>query len=653
MMKFRTIAVAMALAVPVFLGACSGCSDDPAAGVGAGETCGGETACESGLVCAGGTCQEGGAESIGADCTEDSECSTLRCVDGQCAPGESAVGDACTDDAQCATANCTNGQCEEGNVVEGDECVVGDQCASGNCVNGTCAPEGATGGDGGPSNLDGGDPFEQSLEEFCAGGGAVVAVGGSEAASACGGDLAQNVFRWAICACDTVTSNGAQAAVTTDSFDSNVGPYGGDNIGDDGHVGVNGVLVDKRPQVGGTLHIGNQENVQTPLQIPNGSAYVRGDLYVFGDGQAGNQLPVNGDAYIAGDMSGGYNIAGTLYHSPGGQTSGSAGMTVELDIPQQLPCPCENLPLIVTDITDFGEDPANNDNDETYRTLDDGTTEPAPIDPGVWADPGSGPDTLSLPCGRYYFSSINRSTQATIIAEGRVVIMVGGDMNIGGGISVQTEDDAEIDIFVEGSLTIGGTGTFGRPDRPALVRTYVWGPSVTIDAATVVGGNLYAPNAAADFGASGDFYGAVFVDEFLIGASTQVHFDSAIRSAGDVCPDPGQDPPDAGPGPGNDGGVAPPADAGPAPGSDGGVNPPADAGPQPDAGPPPPPPDAGPDPGGPECNDRCDLTSCTSGEACLIDGNTGDFGVCGACTTSLDCCAPLVCAGGSCVFIDG
>jgi hypothetical protein len=301
--------------------------------------------------------------------------------------------------------------------------------------------------------------------------------------------------------------------------------------------------VNKRPEVGGSLYVGNKNGVTTPLSSPSGSAFVRGDLYVNGGAHrsGGSTFPVGGDAFIGGALSGNWSIDQTLYQPAGTTTPGgvTATATQEAPIPPILPCPCDNPPLVVRTITDLGANPAFNDNDESYRELPDGSQEATPLDPDIWADPNSGPATLSLPCGRYYFSSIHRTGAATIIAEGRVVIMVGGDMNIGGGITIDTEEDAEIDLFVEGDLTVGGAN-FGRADKPSLVRVYVGGTSVRVNSAGTFGGNIYAPNATVVMGASGGASTApCSPTSFLVGAATEVHYDTAIRQAGDVCIVPG------------------------------------------------------------------------------------------------------------------
>ncbi|MFZ9888972.1 MAG: DUF7305 domain-containing protein [Myxococcota bacterium] len=497
--------------------------------------------------------------------------------------------------------------------------------------------------DGGATDGDGGilaeDPFEQALDDFCAGQGAVVSTSGTGSSGQCAGDLAESIFRWAICACDTITTGGANASISTDAFDSDLGAYADQTPSDDGHVGVNGIFPEKSAKIGGSLHIGNEDNLTSGpvLNLPNGGAFIRGNLYAFGSvRKQGSTMTVSGDVFSSGALEGTWEVGGSLYQ-PVGVSNGQVNKTpTAATIPQILPCPCgDELPL-------------------------DGGIESTAIDPAVWADPNAGPAELSLPCGRYYFSSIDRgSGAATIIAEGRVVIMVGGDMKVG-GLNVVTSDgsgNAEIDLFVAGNLLIDGTGTFGNAARPNLVRTYVGGNVVSIGAAAAIGGNFYAPHATFEPEASLKVFGSLFVNELKLNGNAEVHFDSAIRSAGDVCAPPPDGTVDGGPADGGgsagvdagaDGGsggsVDPSLDGGTLPGIDAGL--PLDGGSAVDSGTPPPPP-------GPECSGRCDLGACGAGEACLLDATTGDYGVCGACATSLDCCAPQVCLSGQCADIGG
>ena len=110
------------------------------------------------------------------------------------------------------------------------------------------------------------------------------------------------------------------------------------------------LLVDKHIEVDGLLHVGNENNISPAVAVPSGSSFVTQNMYVFGDATraGGSSFDITGDGFFAGDMSGQWQIGGTRFQPAGATASGTAGATSETDIPQILPCPCENPPLVVT-----------------------------------------------------------------------------------------------------------------------------------------------------------------------------------------------------------------------------------------------------------------------------------------------------------------
>lgn len=504
--------------------------------------------------------------------------------------------------------------------------------------------DGAIGGDGGLAG-DGGSPLEDPLSRFCSGEGSVVVVGAS---GECAGELAESTFQFALCACDTIT---AQSTLSLDAFDSTQGAYGstlamgGVNILDDGHLGTNGpLMMPGKLTVHGTAFIGGGGLSVGAQSLITSTVYANGDAV-----QGMSSTTLGRNAFFNGDVSGRFEIAGDLHVPPSATISQGtldllSGAVVRTTIPSVRPCACGEAELLdVGALTAFGR--THNDN-AVNRVLTSTT----------WEN-GEGPNMISLPCGRYYITRIVTSAQLVIRAEGRTVLFVDGDMTIGGSFNLELADGAEVDLFIKGSLSVGASARFGSPSAPSKVRTYVGGSgTIVLSASAVFGGNLYAPRADVVFDASSDLYGALFAKTADFSGSASIHFDSAIRSAGDSCemPDAGTDagvgdagtPGDAGAGDAGAGDAGTPGDAG-APGDAG--PPPVDAGTPPfdsgtvadaSAG------DAGLDPpndGGTGC------TGCGQcGElACIIEPGMSS-GMCEACTSDLDCCAPYVCVGGAC-----
>jgi len=453
---------------------------------------------------------------------------------------------------------------------------------------------------GATSGVDAGPPLEQSRDVFCSGRGPVVDVGAGGNASVCAGDLAEQTFRFALCACDNIQV-GSQLEV--DAFDSRLGSYGaaldggGVNMADDGQLGTNG----------GALTLSNKLTVRGSAFIGGGgiqvgpSSVVSGNLYAYGAAtEATNtSLTVGRNAFIHGNVTSAYTIQGDLTVPPGATVAATVnGTTTQQDFAQTPPCPCEpSQRLDVGALTALAA--TRNDN--------------GIFDGGAFAtqwEGGNGPTTLSLPCGRYYVTSIVQSTQLNLTAEGRVALFVDGNLEVS-GISITVAEGAELDLFVKGNVVISSSASFGNQDAPSSVRVYVGG-NMNLQASAVFAGNVYAPNANVTFSASSNLYGSLFVNSVNFGASANIHFDTAVRSAGSSC-------------------VPPPVDGGVVT-VDGGET--VDAGESADAGP-------------PACTNVCDPIC-----GVLACGSTG---MCRACTSDLDCCAPAVCdvAVGQCILSVG
>jgi hypothetical protein len=374
----------------------------------------------------------------------------------------------------------------------------------------------------------------------------------------CTGQLAADAFQFAICACDTVAPGGSQ--ITTDSFDSTRGVYGGANVGARGHVGVNDGLdlggANPRLLVEGNLRVG----CSTPDQ--GGGPSCQLDIK--------SNSAVSGDVYVDGVLVGAGTVSGTTQ-----TTLSSTSPPVATGVPSLDPCPCGADALV--DIAAIVADAAvNNDNDNpAFTTI---------ADPTLYANLAveASPDPLRLPCGRYYLTAI-RQASLSIVATGRTVVFVDGDVDVG-SLSISVEGTGELDLFVKGNLRTQSATTLGSATNPAAVRTYVAG-NVSFSASTTLGGNLYAPTADLAFGAAVDVYGSLFVRSVQFSGNSSIHFDEAVQDAGNACPPP----------------------------------------------PPPPPP-----PGGTTCGSCFDPVC--GAQACLPD-----TGTCGACRSSLDCCVNETC----------
>lgn len=475
--------------------------------------------------------------------------------------------------------------------------------------------DGGPGADGGAGD---GSPLEQPLSEFCEGmGSTVVVVGGG---GECAGDLAEETFQFGLCACDTVQ---VQSNLELDAFDSNLGAYGaaipggGINRSDDGNLGINGLLdMQGKLTARGSAYIGSGGFSVGASSLVTGLTYAAGDAV-----QDNSSTTLGYNAYFSGNVEGRFDIAGDLYVPVTATVSAATrsnlgGNLIRRDIPAVRPCPCEPSEILdIAALTRWAE--THNDN-QVERVLTSTSYQ------------DGGPGTLSIPCGRYYLTRVNQPGGLDLRAEGRVVLFVDGDFTIGGSLGITIAPGAELDLFVAGQLSVGASARFGDPSAPSKVRTYVGGSGpITLSASAVFGGMLYAPRSEVVFSASSDLYGALYCNSADFSGSAAVHFDTAVRSAGRACemPDGGVDA-----GPGADGGL----DGGPGADANVDLDAAVDAGAA-DVGAP----DSGPT--------GCNGCGQCGNLACIIPPGAGS-GVCEACQSDLDCCAPLVCQGGQCQF---
>lgn len=212
------------------------------------------------------------------------------------------------------------------------------------------------------------------------------------------------------------------------------------------------------------------------------------------------------------------------------------------------------------------------------------------LDANAFASPST-PLRLDLPCGSYYLTRVASSAHVTIAAHGRTALYIDGDVSPN-GLTFAVDPGAELDVFVLSSIATSGTVKIGSPGWPAAMRVYVAGTAgFAISGDVRIAGNLYAPNGAVQYSSNSEQFGSIYGGNFATSKDLAMHYDLAVVTAAGA-----------------------PCD-GPAPGSD--------------AGTPPPPAGCG------SCKD-------CGGDACIN-------GKCDMCTSSAQCCPPLVCAGGKCV----
>ncbi len=420
-------------------------------------------------------------------------------------------------------------------------------------------------------------PLFGTLADYCAGRGPPLLVdeaGDAGPVSTCPSLLAQRAFRYALCTCGGyVSSHG----LFTDAFDSTKGTYDASAPRVGGSVGDNGGLSPGVLQIGGSLWASDPMTGLTtgsPIQI-------LGEFHAQHEVHAGPSLDVQASAWMASGIqtTGEVTVDGTLYVPQG----------APIDIPQgmeHVAGPLDPTPFQVLPACDCA---ASHQVDvggvvDTYRAHSD--DEALHIDPSM-LDNLQSPLTAmqaTLPCGRIFLKQIGPSTVPIhLTTQGRVALFVEGDLSTESDFTIDASPGNEVDLFVKGSVNVGGMFRVGDPSNPAGGRTYVGGNKVNLQGASEFAGNLYAPLADLLLGGSAPttLFGSVFVGTFSAGSDLTIHYDESILT---------------------------PAKTPACPGT----------------------------------------TVCATCNDC--GGQPCNSGTCGFCTTSDQCCPPLVCgAGGTCV----
>jgi len=358
----------------------------------------------------------------------------------------------------------------------------------------------------------------ESRAAYCAGSGPPILVDDTDGGpvSVCAAQLAELAFRYALCTCDGYVSN---QALTTDAFDSSDGPYDAASALQGGSVGTNGNI-----NAGGTLSVGGSLWASDPTGLTTSAVVTAsGELHVQGEVHSGPSLSVGADAWMASGIqtSGSVTIGGTL-HLPQGEPLSIGGTETIGAIATGgflVSAACDCAPQDLVDIAGYVA---------LYRTANDDAA--AGIDPKLLENVTSAV-SATIPCGRIYFTSIGGTAPIHLTTQGRVAIFVGGNLSTTSDFVVDVPSGSELDLFVEGDVTVGGAFQAGEAANPSKARTYVGGSgTLNLQGAAQMAGNLYAPHAQLVLGGSAPttLFGSIFAARLNAGADLTIHYDDAI-----------------------------------------------------------------------------------------------------------------------------
>lgn len=476
-------------------------------------------------------------------------------------------------------------------------------------VFGACSPGGSSGANGastagidGPQRGVGGPNGNGPSGNATTGGG--VRVASTSNGAVCGDDLAATTFRFAICTCEDAAF---AAAVETSAYSSSNAstPVAGGGLGANGDIAFAGDL-----DVGGTLAAAGRVS-------PAGEVDVRDDLRAGGDFTFAGAGEIGGDAYLGGDMTAfGLLIGGTVHANEDARVIGVGVIDVDIvrePVSIDPPCACGDDER--TDVAGIVA-AARTDNDNGANGVDaNGFTFVA------------GDIEMTLAEGRNFFEDFVAAGAVRIEVTGPTVMYVDGDLAFAGLFEViLADDDSSLDVFINGNLAAAGALDIGSSTSPSKVRIYVAGDEdIAIAGAADLGASIFAPGSRVALAGDFEFDGALVAGSLAQAGVLRVRYDADILDgAGLGCEEDGTV--------GGDDDVTTPDDNG-----DGGDNGGDDTNTGDGDGAPP-----GDDVGGGLCD-----TSADCGNQACVDGT------CGACSDTLDCGAPLVCADGTCIPLSG
>jgi len=374
-------------------------------------------------------------------------------------------------------------------------------------------PIGAAGGAGVVPGDDAGDaglgadatPQGDASPAFCSGHGPIPLPG----TSACLGDLA-DVFRFAACACTSLQVSGK---LTTDSFDSD--PDGGTGGAGVASIASNGeIATNATTNVSGSLWAGAPSTPGAPAVTLRSTGSIARDVrsgagVEVGDGGAylveGN---VWADGNVVLDPGASLAVGGTVHVPPGDSASGVQGNVVTGPVAVGAPCNCSHPIDVAAVVAAFAAD-----NDDAAVGLAPVTTLAG---------------TVTLPCGRYYVAGIAGGA-VTLQVNGRVALMVAGDVAVTQDLHVALAPGAELDLFVKGGFDVMGSLEIGDTQAPARTRLYVGGTTFSLSAtAKPLAANVYAPNATLLLSSDFEMWGALFAQAIQLSGAFTIHYDTSV-----------------------------------------------------------------------------------------------------------------------------
>lgn len=131
----------------------------------------------------------------------------------------------------------------------------------------------------------------------------------------------------------------------------------------------------------------------------------------------------------------------------------------------------------------------------------------------------------------YKISSLDIKNNETFAIEGDVTMVVEGDIDVKG--QLRLNPGASLQLFVDGDMTIGGTGIVNVDGAPPNLLVYGTGSDkeFKLHGSASFAGAVYAPNNDVSLkggGSSGEMFGAAVGDTIVIVGNYSFHYDESL-----------------------------------------------------------------------------------------------------------------------------
>jgi hypothetical protein len=143
--------------------------------------------------------------------------------------------------------------------------------------------------------------------------------------------------------------------------------------------------------------------------------------------------------------------------------------------------------------------------------------------------------TLSLDCGRYYFTRVAGSGNLQIEARGRVAIFIAGDLALDGGFTLTLANGATAEIYVGGNVRVVGKLELSTTNDGNRVLLVAGGDgTIDLDSDAVIDGSIYAPREELVTRGTLELHGSMFVARANFQRATRVHY-APLPPAREMC----------------------------------------------------------------------------------------------------------------------